>query len=204
MGKNNKITKSIIGLVFNDLKIISEPKSFLIAGKKRRMVDCLCICGKQISSLLYSVMSGHTKSCGCVQLIYKEKEKAKKIKISFDAMHNRCYSENYKGRKHYKDKGIIVCKRWHDFKNFYEDVQASWKLGLQLDRYPNITGNYSPDNFRWATIKEQQRNKTSSKLTEKSVIEIRESSLTPNELSSIYKVTAGHIRNIKNNTSWIF
>jgi hypothetical protein len=58
-----------------------------------------------------------------------------------------------------------VCKQWHNVKKFIEDMNATYKKGLQIDRINNSKG-YSPGNCRWATRTEQSRNKSSNiKLT---------------------------------------
>lgn len=50
--------------------------------------------------------------------------------------------------------------------NFYNDMIATYKDGLQLDRIDN-NGNYEPSNCRWATVKEQMRNKNNNRRFEK-------------------------------------
>jgi hypothetical protein len=50
------------------------------------------------------------------------------------------------------------CEEWENFDNFKRDMYASYKPGLTIDRIDNTKG-YSKDNCRWATLKQQQRNK---------------------------------------------
>lgn len=76
-------------------------------------------------------------------------------------MKDRCYNQNNKRYKDYGARGITVCDSWlASFDNFAADMLPSWKQGLSLDRIEN-EGNYEPDNCRWATRSEQQRNKRS-------------------------------------------
>lgn len=57
----------------------------------------------------------------------------------------------------YIAKGITVCDHWlHSFENFYADM-GDPPPGLTLDRIDGAKG-YSPENCRWATYKEQNRN----------------------------------------------
>jgi len=200
MAKNNKIKELLIGRQYNNLTIISEPIS-KGGVKKRRYVKCRCVCGKETEPLLNSIMTGHTLSCGCINLIYKDRFKAKKIRESFSSMHQRCSGKG-RNAKYYKDKGVYVCERWEKFENFYADMESTWELGLELDRYPNQKGIYEPDNCRWATEIQQQRNKSNVVFNEEKIIEIRSSDLNQEELAKKYNVNQSTISRIKNNKRW--
>lgn len=72
-------------------------------------------------------------------------------------MMSRCFNPNVPSFKHYGGKGITVCERWRTFENFLADMGEK-PDGLSIDR-KEVTGNYEPGNCRWATPKEQARNK---------------------------------------------
>jgi hypothetical protein len=84
------------------------------------------------------------------------------IHLAWMKMNGRCNNPNYEHYHRYGGRGIRVCDRWKKFENFYEDVHASWKQGLTLDRYPVKDGDYGPTNFRWATVQEQCNNRSTN------------------------------------------
>jgi hypothetical protein len=78
-------------------------------------------------------------------------------------MFRRCYNPNCKYYYNYGGRGIKVCKRWFIFSNFYSDMKDGFKKELELDRIDN-NGNYSPENCRWVTRKENSRNKRTNRI----------------------------------------
>ena len=78
---------------------------------------------------------------------------------SYKSMMQRCYLPTHGSYKRYGAKGVTVCEEWHDVRNFAEWVKRSnYAPGLTIDRI-NSKGNYTPDNCRWATKKEQSNNR---------------------------------------------
>lgn len=78
------------------------------------------------------------------------------------SMMSRCYNRNNHAFKNYGAKGISVTKRWHKYENFIEDM-SPFPPDLTLDRINGLKG-YSKSNCRWATQKQQQRNRLNNKL----------------------------------------
>jgi len=80
-------------------------------------------------------------------------------------MLSRCKNKKSKSYKNYGGRGIKVCKRWETYELFRDDVKLAMIKHIEenngntsLDRINNDR-DYSPENCRWATSKEQCRNK---------------------------------------------
>lgn len=82
------------------------------------------------------------------------------LRIRFLGMKNRCYNANEPKYPIYGGRGIAVCQEWLDDPDAFIDwaLANGWKRELQIDRVDN-DGPYSPDNCRWVTPLEQQRNR---------------------------------------------
>jgi hypothetical protein len=97
--------------------------------------------------------------------------KASREYISWNQMMGRCYNPNNPSFKQYGGRGIIVCDRWHEVTNFLADV-GERPLGQSLERINNL-GNYEPGNCKWATPRQQARNRRDNRLTMAKAREIR-------------------------------
>lgn len=78
-------------------------------------------------------------------------------------MKKRCYNENSDAYKYYGGRGIRVCSEWlgeNGIVNFYNwAMNNGYEDHLTIERI-DVDGNYDPNNCKWATIEEQNKNKT--------------------------------------------
>lgn len=134
-------------------------------------VVCDCKVEKLVSK--YSLLNGLTKSCGCMHREATAKLGEANLKhgktespaySAWSSMRQRCKNKNDKDYKRYGGRGIEVCVEWEEFENFYIDMGDPPK-GMSLDRADN-SKNYSKDNCRWATPKQQANNRRSSRKLE--------------------------------------
>lgn len=86
--------------------------------------------------------------------------KMKEMKGRWNGIKQRCYNPNIPGYHRYGGRGITVCDEWlESFENFLRDMGFPPSDKHTLDRRDNDLG-YSKDNCRWATVQEQNKNKT--------------------------------------------
>lgn len=133
-------------------------------GRNRLMWSCRCVCGQLTIAQSQNLINGNMRSCGCQRSISATKHghSTTRTYSIWHAMINRCTYKDFKGWKSYGGRGIQVCERWKDFTLFLKDMGDA-PDGYSIDRI-DVNGNYEPGNCRWATTKQQARNRRNNRL----------------------------------------
>lgn len=142
-----------------------------VGGKNRIEYMCRCDCGEE-KTVEFSRLQ-YTKSCGCLKLGIGKKNTSHGHSAGGSTsptyrtwvnIKGRCLYPCHKYYNHYGGRGITICDRWKDsFENFLADMGVRPEVKCTIDRIDNSKG-YSPENCRWATMKEQQRNRTNNRI----------------------------------------
>lgn len=129
---------------------------------------CGCDCGSIKTVRGSHLLQGLINSCRCIQkeqldLVNRTHSMAGTVPYrTWRHMKSRCLNPKVSGYENYGGRGIQICGAWEEsFENFWSDMGPSYVKGLSIGRIDN-EGDYSPENCRWETTKQQTRNTRSN------------------------------------------
>ncbi len=152
--------KDIIGQTFDRLTALE----FLGHDKHKKRVwlfECSCNNKTKKEIAEEKVLSGDTRSCGCLikEAVSTHKLSKHPLYKLWKDIKNRCYNKNCPVYYRYGCRGIIVSDEWVNSPEvFIKDMTPKLSKEHSLDRIDN-DGPYSKDNCQWSTRKEQGKNK---------------------------------------------
>jgi hypothetical protein len=136
-----------------------------------------------------------------------KKSKKYRIYAMWLDMRNRCYRPGVHRYENYGGRGIKVCEAWKKsfikFKNWV--IEHGYKDNLSIDRINN-NGDYTPNNCRFVTNKENCRNRSTTKMNIDKVLEIKRKFTNKRgdrtRLAKEYNISITHVSRILNGESW--
>lgn len=166
----------LTGQTFHDLTALREGDR---APDGRIRWVCRCVCGAEVQMSVNQLRFGRAKSCGCKKgfwwVVARKShgltvgDRNAKEYFRWNNMMARCYSPTSNGYHNYGGRGIKVCDRWRfgdgertGVECYLADIGKPPFEGATIDRIDN-DGNYEPGNVRWATRKQQSRNRRNLK-----------------------------------------
>ena len=167
--------------------------------------EAKCDCGGQTLVVSTKLVSGRTKSCGC---LVKDVTRARSITHGQGSRANksRAYTawkemkRRVKRDPHYVGKVDIHPEWFASYEAFFADM-GPCPDGWELDRIDNTKG-YGPGNVRWADETRQSRNRSYCKLSEVTAAQVRDSHLPTKELMVKFEVSKSTINRVRRGAAW--
>lgn len=171
---STKNLMDLTGTRFGKLTVLKKSTQKTSSGS---MFECRCDCGRIVTVARCSLVSGHTRSCGCTRNDFLSQVKpssthgfsrikngkCERLYRVWLGMRQRCNNPNNSRFNIYGGRGIYICNEWNDYKIFrdwalsngYDEKAPRGKC--TIDRINN-DGPYAPWNCRFVDSHEQRIN----------------------------------------------
>lgn len=127
---------------------------------------CYCVCGTFKFVRSYHLRHGNVVGCGCSKGELHGLSHTREYNV-WSGIISRCYDAHIKGYPNYGGRGITVCDSWRNsFTAFLTDmgkIPSGHRISIERR---NNNGNYEPSNCRWATPRDQSRNRRNNIIIE--------------------------------------
>lgn len=151
MASRPKYAKPKPGQVFHHWTVIAETHRH----DERDYYLAQCACGRVLDVLRRNLVSGRSKSCGCLGVVPENLPtlrslRAHRVWQSVLGQCNNLYNVNY---PEYGAKGVKVPDSWARFEDFVEDVRVPPFWPAMLVR-KDSSQNFSRENCEWTRTPE--------------------------------------------------
>lgn len=181
-----------------DIKIIET-----VTISRNKYVLCICPkCGSEWLVRHRDIVSGKSKTCGCANKKYIDRNKHKFGNEIFNRWTG--IKQRVSHCPEYVKKGIDLCAEWYDFKSFYDWAIIGFDPLLEIDRMNNKLG-YCPENCRWVTRLENLRNRDKQTINEEQAFNIKIDCLNgidKKTISKKYNCSWAIVHSIYINKAW--
>lgn len=194
-------TTALLGQTFGRLTVTEY------AGKSVKNAytwKCKCICGNERIFRSDNLLSGLSKSCGCLNRekivssstthgLYKHP-----LYKVWNNTKDRCYNPNNESYPYYGAKGIRVEDIWKDsFVEFYKWATTNgYHKGLYIQRL-DTSKDYGPDNCIWVTSLEQLDYMTNVRIKSDQISQVINDKRSNVDIAKDYGVSPSTIYRIK-------
>ena len=187
---------NLVGVRYKNCVVVAEAER---NQKGQKMWLCRCDCGVEFSRRASKLSD--TSHCGCLSHDNRSKSRKKhgltgtpEFK-TWEGAIQRCTNKNNKDYSRYGERGISVCERWRrSFAAFLDDMGFKPFPEASLDRV-DVNGDYSPENCRWATPRQQMSNRRNNVLLEQGGKQITLYEFCGFSRSPMYQRVAYRVRN---------